>query len=183
VNFSSITYFGFSIVRPNWDKWNKTPPIISLLQKRNLDSERRILREKWTEEYICVPINEKAICLIYILTVLLFWKNFDRHCNLNPMKYKNWVRCSANRKIGRLKNWGFSRKETSSENNAMTVPPHWGQISMRLTCWLKKANIFPVGSSKKLFATHSARDMPGKGNCFQYCKFVSYNNDATNWSY
>jgi len=32
-----------------------------------------------------------------------------------------------------------------------------------------------------LFATHSAWDMSGKRNCFQYRKTVTFSNDITSW--
>jgi hypothetical protein len=40
----------------------------------------------------------------------------------------------------------------------MIVFMHRGQVSALLCCWLWKANIF----RKKIFATHSARNLPGK---------------------
>jgi len=30
-----------------------------------------------------------------------------------------------------------------------------------------------------MFATHTVRDLSRTGNCFQHCKFVSGNSDAT----
>lgn len=60
-----------------------------------------------------------------------------------------------------------------------TVPLHFGQVSVMITCCIKKENFFWWEVGKKIFAKHSAR----KRNCFQTCKFVSCNNDRRNWRY
>jgi hypothetical protein len=56
----------------------------------------------------------------------------------------------------------------TSENNPMMVSLQCGQVIVLLTCWLKKANLFPRGIRKKMFTKHGARDLSGK----KYCSLI-----------
>jgi hypothetical protein len=37
----------------------------------------------------------------------------------------------------------------SSENSTLIVPLHCGQVIVLLTCWLKEADLFPLGNSRQ----------------------------------
>jgi hypothetical protein len=69
----------------------------------------------------------------------------------------------------------------SSENNALTIPVHYG-ASYRVAHLLAKESkpFSRQGIRNKIFAKHNARDMSEKSNCFQYFtnKSAPCNNDV-----
>jgi hypothetical protein len=55
---------------------------MSLSRKHNEDSECKILQEKWTDEYFCVSMNGKALCLIFSESIAVLKEyNIARHYN------------------------------------------------------------------------------------------------------
>jgi hypothetical protein len=56
--------------------------MISLLEKRKVDSECRIFQGKWKEEHFCVSVTGKALCLICSESIAVLKEyNIARHYN------------------------------------------------------------------------------------------------------
>jgi hypothetical protein len=88
-----------------------------LSRKQKVDCECRILQEKWTDEYFCVSMNGKALCLICSA-------NIARHYNPNvrsvemidffaenfKMRLNDFSSHATNIRIFETNSWWCSRK-------------------------------------------------------------------------
>jgi hypothetical protein len=111
-----------------------------LSEKHKVDSEGKIFHEKWRDEYFCVSMNGKVLCLIFSDSITVFKDNIVRYYNSkHKEKYRNCVCALRREKVVDLKG-GLSHSRMSSKNNPMIVPLHCRKATVLLTRWLKKAN-------------------------------------------
>jgi hypothetical protein len=91
----------------------------------------------------------KVLCFICSENVVVFKEyNIAKHFDSKHKgKYKNCFGALRREKSGSFKTGGLIHRRMSSENVAVIVPGHCGQVIIFLSCWPKEANIFPMGNS------------------------------------